>query len=156
MEKYSHFHLRLTPQRIAILDYLEGNKSHPSAEDIYRAVAKKFPTMSLATVYNTLLALERRGQLLKLTIDPTKARYDPNTFPHHHFICTNCKMIEDVDTQCRLALPDTNFEVTGSHVESYGTCPKCRKMNRETRNRNNATPGRSSLWTVKDIPGCWL
>jgi len=132
MERYSHFRLRLTPQRIAILDYLQGNKSHPSAEDIHRGVAKKFPTISLATVYNTLSALERRGRLLKLSIDPSKARYDPNTFPHHHLICTHCKMIEDVDTQYRLALPDTNFDVTGSHVEFYGTCPKCRKMSRET------------------------
>ncbi len=134
MEKYSHFHFRLTPQRIAILDYLEGNKSHPTAEDIYRAVAKKFPTISLATVYNTLSALEKRGRLLKLSIDPSKARYDPNTFPHHHLICTHCKMIEDVGTHYRLVLPDTDFEVTGSHVEFYGTCPKCRKMGRETGN----------------------
>ncbi len=134
MEKYAHFHLRLTPQRIAILDYLEGNKSHPSAEDIYRAVAKKFPTISVATVYNTLYALEKRGQLLKLTMDPSKARYDPNTFPHHHLMCTHCKMIEDVDTRYRLDLPDTNFEVTGSHVEFYGTCPKCRKGRRDTEN----------------------
>jgi Fur family peroxide stress response transcriptional regulator len=134
MEKYSNFHFRLTPQRIAILDYLEGNKSHPSAEDIYRAVAKKFPTISLATVYNTLSALERRGRLLKLSIDPSKARYDPNTFPHHHLICTHCRMIEDVDANYRFALPDTNFEVKGSHVEFYGTCQKCRKMSRENGN----------------------
>ncbi len=132
MNKYSHYGLRLTPQRIAILDYLDGNKSHPSAEDIYRAVAKKLPTMSLATVYNTLSALERRGQLLKVTIDPSKARYDPNTFPHHHLICTLCKTIADVDTRYRLALPDTDFEVTGSHVEFYGICPKCRKGSRST------------------------
>ena len=134
MDKYSHLHLRLTPQRVAILDYLDGNKSHPSAEDIYRAVAKRFPTMSLATVYNTLSALERRGRLLKLSIDPGKARYDPNTLPHHHLICNLCKTIEDVDTRYRLALPDTEFEVTGSHVEFYGTCPKCRKGSCKTGN----------------------
>ena len=134
MNKYSHLHLKLTPQRIAILDYLEGNKSHPSAEDIYRAVAEKFPTMSLATVYNTLSALEKRGQLLKLTIDPSKARYDPNTLPHHHLICTLCKTIADVDTKYRLALPETSFEVSGSHVEFYGTCPECRKSSRNTGN----------------------
>jgi Fur family peroxide stress response transcriptional regulator len=134
MNKYSNFHLKLTPQRLAIIDYLEGNKSHPSAEDIYRAVAKRFPTMSLATVYNTLFVLERRGQLLRLTIDPGKARFDPNTSPHHHPICTHCKMIEDVDTHYRFALPDTNFEVTGSHVEFYDTCPKCSKSSRETGN----------------------
>jgi len=127
MKKYSNSHLRLTPQRIAILDYLEGNKNHPSAEDIYRVVAKRYPTMSLATVYNTLFALERRGQLVKLTIDQGKARYDPNISPHHHLICTRCKTIEDVDTLYRLVLPDTSFEVTESHVEFYGICPKCSK-----------------------------
>jgi len=134
MNKHADFHFRLTPQRVAILDYLDGNKSHPSAEDIYRAVAKRFPTMSLATVYNTLSALERRGQLLKLTIDPSKARYDPNTFPHHHLICNLCKTIADVDTRYRLTLPDTDFEVTGSHVEFYGICPKCGKGSRKTPN----------------------
>jgi Fur family transcriptional regulator, peroxide stress response regulator len=134
LKKYSQFHLKLTPQRIAILDCLEGNKSHPSAHDIYRAVAEKFPTVSLATVYNTLSALERRGQLLKLTIDPGKARYDPNTSPHHHLICNLCKTIADVDTHYRPALPDTDFEVTGSHVEFYGTCPKCRRSTRQNGN----------------------
>ncbi|HVP77525.1 MAG TPA: transcriptional repressor [Thermodesulfobacteriota bacterium] len=126
--------MRLTPQRMAIFDYLEGNKSHPSADDIYRAVAKKFPTISLATIYNTLSALERRGKLLKLTIDPSKARYDPNTCPHHHLICNLCKTIADVDTRYRLTLPDTDFEVTGSHVEFYGTCPKCGSGSRNTEN----------------------
>jgi Fur family peroxide stress response transcriptional regulator len=119
---------------MAILDYLEGNKSHPSAEDIYRAVAKKFPTISLATVYNTLSALERRGQLLKLSIDPGKARYDPNTSLHHHLICNHCKTIVDVDSHYRLTLPTTDFEIMGSHVEFYGECPKCRKDSRKMGN----------------------
>jgi hypothetical protein len=65
VKHYSNFNLRLTPQRMAIFDYLKGNKTHPSAEDIYRAVSRRFPTMALATVYNTLAALKRRGQLLE-------------------------------------------------------------------------------------------
>ena len=58
-EKYRNVGLKLTPQRLAILNYLEGNKEHPSAEDVYKAVSRKFPTMSLATVYNTLESLKR-------------------------------------------------------------------------------------------------
>ncbi|NTW58892.1 MAG: transcriptional repressor, partial [Nitrospirae bacterium] len=50
-----------TPQRLAILDHLDGNKSHPSAEDIYRVVARKNPSMSFATVYNTLHTLVQAG-----------------------------------------------------------------------------------------------
>lgn len=133
-KKYSHFNLKLTPQRIAILDYLKGNKTHPSAEDIYKAVSKRFPTISLATVYNTLSALKTHGQLLKLNIDPSRVRYDPNTSPHHHLICNRCKTIMDVESDCRFTLPKTTFEVTGGHVEFYGVCQKCRRRTRQKGN----------------------
>ncbi len=55
MERYRETGLKLTPQRLAILEYLDGNTSHPSAEDIYISVKEKFPTMSFATVYNLSL-----------------------------------------------------------------------------------------------------
>ena len=50
--------MKLTPQRLAILKYLEANREHPSAADIFRAVSKEYPTMSLSTVYNTLKDIE--------------------------------------------------------------------------------------------------
>jgi Fur family peroxide stress response transcriptional regulator len=127
VKDYSNSKFRLTPQRIAILDYLRGNKTHPSAEDIYRVVSKKFPTMAVATVYNTLAVLKKRGQLKELNIDPTRARYDPDTSPHHHLMCTGCKVIVDLDGNFPLTMPTTAFEVTGSRVEFYGLCPKCRE-----------------------------
>jgi len=126
MEKHSKNTFRMTPQRMAILKYLEGNKKHPSAEDIYKAVSKKFPTMSFATVYNTLSALKRRGSLLELTIDPNKKRFDPGTSPHHHLICINCKRILDVQINYPLTLSDSDFEIIGNHIEFYGICPKCK------------------------------
>lgn len=51
---------KLTPQRLAILSYLKGNEKHPSADEVYRAVVRRFPTMSFATVYNTLKMLKQR------------------------------------------------------------------------------------------------
>ncbi len=129
MEKYKKIGLKLTPQRIAILDYLDGNKMHPSAEEIYREVSKRFPTMSFATVYNTLEALRQRGSILELTIDPGKKRFDPNTEPHHHLICTRCRKIEDVHRNYDLSVPNAyrnGFEITGNHIEFYGVCPECR------------------------------
>jgi Fur family peroxide stress response transcriptional regulator len=128
MEKYKKMGLKLTPQRLAILDYLDGNKNHPSAEEIYREVSKRFPTMSFATVYNTLEALRRRGSILELTIDPHKKRFDPNTELHHHLICTKCRRIEDVHRNYDLSVPSTyksGFEITGNHIEFYGICPAC-------------------------------
>lgn len=130
MERYKGMGLKLTPQRIAILQYLQGNERHPSAEEIYTEVSRKFPTMSLATVYNTLEILRRKGELQELTIDPDKKRFDPNTIPHHHLICKRCRRIVDVHADYNLTVPMSerrDFEITGSHIEFYGLCPRCRE-----------------------------
>ncbi len=94
-----------TPQRLAILDYLEGNTSHPSAEDIYRAVSKRYQSLSVATVYNTVNTLAKTGALRELTIDPERKRYDPDTSGHHHLICALCGMIVDVPEGIAVDLP---------------------------------------------------
>lgn len=128
MEKYKDIGLKLTPQRLAILAYLEGNKKHPSAEDVYSAVIRKFPTMSFATVYNTLDTLKQKGELQELTIDPAKKRFDPDTSPHHHLICTKCKFIVDIFVDYKLDIPEDvkgKFHMTGNHIEFYGLCPAC-------------------------------
>lgn len=129
MDRREDMGWRLTPQRMVILEYLDGNKEHPSAEDIYRAVSKRFPTMSIATVYNTLERLRRKRGVLELTIDPDKKRFDPNTEPHHHLICVKCKRIVDVHVDYDLVVPDQlkdDFEITGNHVEFYGVCSACK------------------------------
>lgn len=130
MEKYKQIGFKLTPQRLAILDYLDGNTDHPSADEIYSDVSKRFPTMSFATVYNTLEALRGKGRILELTIDPDKKRFDPNTLPHNHLICLRCRQIVDIDAPFNLKLPERyskGFEITGSQIEFYGICPVCRK-----------------------------
>jgi Fur family peroxide stress response transcriptional regulator len=130
MKKYKDMSLKLTPQRLAILEYLEGNKNHPSASDIYQAVSKRFPTMSFATVYNTLKALRGKETIQELTIDPDKKRFDPNMMRHHHLICTECRKIIDIDTKFELGLSDTQkhgFKITGNHIDFYGICPECAK-----------------------------
>jgi Fur family transcriptional regulator, peroxide stress response regulator len=130
MRKFRNIGLKLTPQRIAVLEYLENNNEHPSAETVYANVARKFPTMSFATVYNTLAALREKGFLLELTIDADKRRYDPDTTPHNHLICTKCRKIVDVHKKYELLIPEDlcpEFEITGNHVEFYGVCPECRE-----------------------------
>lgn len=119
-----------TPQRLAILAYLEGNTSHPSAEEIFHAVGGKDQTLSFATVYNTLNTLSRAGALRELTIDPSRKRYDPNTGAHHHIICVACKKVVDVPEEISIDLPQEvaqNFSILGNHIEFYGICPVCTK-----------------------------
>ncbi len=122
-----------TPQRLAILDYLDGNTSHPSAEDIFRAVSKNHDSLSFATVYNTLNTLSQAGAVRELTIDPDRKRYDPDTTMHHHLICVNCRKIVDIPGEVDIAVPEgvaPDFTILGSHVEFYGQCPSCRKKKR--------------------------
>jgi len=131
VKKFRNIGFKLTPQRIAVLEYLQNNKEHPSAETVYRNVSKTFPTMSFATVYNTLATLRNKGHLLELTIDADKRRYDPNTNPHNHLICRECRMIVDIHVEYALDVPGSvrgDFEITGNHVEFYGVCPECKNQ----------------------------
>lgn len=127
--KYRAKGIKLTPQRLAILEYLDGNKTHPSAENIYEAVRRKYPMISFATVYKTLETLKQKGDLIELSIDPLRRRYDPGTEPHHHLICIKCKKIVDINAELPLYLPDEakeGFEVTGNHAEFHGICSECK------------------------------
>ena len=88
--------LRVTPQRQAILRLLDGNRTHPSAHAIHRAVVKEYPGISFATVYNTLSRLAEAGKIQELDIDPDKKRFDPCTAPHYHFYCRVCGKVLDI------------------------------------------------------------
>ena len=121
-----------TPQRMAIMEFLKENLDHPSAEDIYRAIRIRFPTMSFATVYNTLETLRQQGAVRELTVDPQKKRFDPNPKPHHHLICIKCRKIVDIHIDYPLEVPDekrSGFEIVGNHIEFYGICPDCNIKN---------------------------
>jgi len=125
---YKDIGIKLTPQRLAILACLEGNTTHPSADDIYKEVRKQYPTMSFATVYNTLEALKEHGQVSELSVDSRRRRYDPDTKPHHHMMCVVCGAIKDVHESFRLVLPEKErkqFRILDSRVEFYGICPHC-------------------------------
>ncbi len=91
--------LKLTPQRIAIVRLFAGDESHPTAQDLFERLRPSFPTMSFATVYNTLDALAHAG-LAGLVRIPGKrgdaARFDPNTTPHHHAVCDGCGAVLDI------------------------------------------------------------
>jgi Fur family peroxide stress response transcriptional regulator len=129
--------IKWTPQRIAILKYLEGNKEHPSAEDIYDALSKDYPTMSVATVYNVLEFLKRTGRVKEIYVDPEKRRFDPDINIHHHAICVKCKKVFDIFTEIKIpelknSMPD--FQILDAHLKINVVCPRCK-------NREDLTSG---------------
>ena len=119
---------RMTPQRMAILEVLEGNRNHPSAEELHREVQENFPTITLATVYNTLEMLKKNGEVRELTIDPR--RYDPDMGLHHHMLCRQCGRVADVHKYFDLHLTEEErkgFDIENNHIDFYGTCSECRE-----------------------------
>src|SRR4030042_1757271 len=89
----------LTIQRSAILEFLQGNTHHPTADEIYQSLRGMYPALSRATVYNTLDLFKQHGLVHEVTIERNKAHYDYNTEPHHHFLCRHCGGIYDVGVE---------------------------------------------------------
>lgn len=90
--------LKLTPQRIAIVRELDGDRSHPTAQELFERLRAAFPTMSFATVYNTLDALAKLGLVSSLRLG-SAVRFDPNTTPHHHAVCDRCGHVVDLPAE---------------------------------------------------------
>jgi Fur family peroxide stress response transcriptional regulator len=85
-----------TPQRIAVVEYVLKSKIHPSADDVINNARKKCPTVSRATVYNTLNLLVEKGLIGMQTIQGGAVIFDPNVEKHHHFIDNDTGDIYDI------------------------------------------------------------
>lgn len=129
-DRYRGAGIKLTPQRLAVIEYLEGDTDHPSVLAIYKALAKRFSSMTIATVYNIIKALKKRGLVAEFTDESGKKRIDPNTRPHHHLVCMGCGRVVDIPSMFRpriSARERAGFEIMGSRVEFFGRCPLCKK-----------------------------
>ena len=122
---------RLTPQWVAILQAVLSSHAHPTAEDIHRLVAAKFPMISLATVYKTMNVLKDLGEVSEIRVGG-RGHYEGNTTPHAHMICINCGAIIDLPAEAlaempEAALAETDFQAVRYKLEIHGLCPRCQK-----------------------------
>jgi Fe2+ or Zn2+ uptake regulation protein len=85
-----------TPQRIAVVEYVLKSKTHPTADDVLSFARKKCPTVSRATVYNTLNLLVEKGLIGMQTLREGAVVFDPNIEKHHHFIDQDTGEIYDI------------------------------------------------------------
>jgi Fe2+ or Zn2+ uptake regulation protein len=122
---------RSTRQRQAVYEYLRGVHHHPTAEDVYLAVQRRVPRVSLATVYNALELLVRTGLASKLTYGDSAARYDIRTDVHSHARCLACGRVDDVEAtpaaRWLRTIRPRNFTATGFRFEVLGRCRACRR-----------------------------
>src|SRR5262245_28395169 len=92
----SEVHKRMTRQLTAVYEALQGDHSHPNADEIYQRVRQTLPCISLRTVYRTLQRLVAESKIRMVLLGERIARYDPIVVEHDHFICQQCGQVEDV------------------------------------------------------------
>lgn len=121
--------LKVTPQRLDIMRFLDGHRTHPTADQIYTTLKKNNPALSKTTVYNTLEVLSKYHVIQVITISGSELRYDFKSEMHHHFFCTECEKIKDIDIAC----PNiNNVEKMGHRIDEVhgyfkGLCKNCIK-----------------------------
>ena len=122
----------MTRQREAVYGHLRESGRHPTAEEVYLAVKRELPRISLATVYKNLEALVNCGLAVKVTAGDGAARYELRTDHHYHSRCLGCGMMVDLEPEAEVVLPNVvkvprGFEVAQYRVEVVGYCGGCRK-----------------------------
>lgn len=125
---------KITPQRMAIVRIVASSDGHPSVENIYEQLQRDFPTMSLATVYRTILLIKSLGEILELGFPDGSNRYDANRpYPHPHVICVKCGKIIDPDLSSlkdmkQEVADETGFEILTHRLDFFGICSGCKKL----------------------------
>jgi len=122
--------LAATHQRHVVYEAVVASHGHRSPEQIYSAVRKRIPHISLATVYNNLRLFVEHGLLREVTPHSPTLRVDGNLNHHHHLVCSRCKDVQDIDEDLidlkRLSrkLPK-GFDLSKGVVEVFGLCSRC-------------------------------
>lgn len=124
---------RQTQQRKAIHQYLMNTSNHPSAEEIFNDLRKQYPTLSLATVYNTLELLLTSGKIGSIgNTNDHNIRFDRNTETHINLLCTRCHKIEDLSYD-RLGEIEhhiethSTFSISQAQILYSGLCQDCQQ-----------------------------
>jgi Fur family transcriptional regulator, peroxide stress response regulator len=121
---------KVTPQRLAVFEFITSREDHPTADQIHKEVKKKYPTMSLATVYQALHLLTEVGLVQELGFNDKGSRYDPNIMPHINIVCLNCGKIYDYEAESvkemwSKIVAELRFKPVGQRLDIYRYCDGC-------------------------------
>jgi Fe2+ or Zn2+ uptake regulation protein len=119
--------IKPTCQRMASLESVSADAGHPTIRALHERLVRRIPTLSKTTLYSTLELFARKGLVAPLLIDPSEARFDGVVAPHHHFCCTACGRILDIELSC----PNSRRgEIHGHRIDEVhgyfkGVCADC-------------------------------
>ena len=120
---------RLTPQRQAVLEAIQGWDGSFTVVEIYDRARRAYPRLSLATTYRAVELLRRVGGVRPLPGDDRPAYIRCHAGHHHHLICLACGAVEETDL-CAAPPPAEierrhGFAAQSHEVDIYGTCARC-------------------------------
>ena len=125
--------LKVTDQRVAILEVVRSGPKHFTAQEIFEIVTEKNPEIGFATVYRFLRKLSENHFVTEIRLGGMPARYEWALKKHHdHLTCTICKKIVEFENleieklQAKVA-KEFGFDLVDHVLELYGTCPECRE-----------------------------
>ena len=119
--------IRPSYQRVKVLEFLYQVNSHLTADMIYRSLLKEIPTLSKATIYNSLHSFVDAGLVRVINIDDDEMRYDVVLADHGHFKCDSCGSIYNFAIDINSVPFDelNQFQVNEKNVYFKGLCPNC-------------------------------
>jgi Fur family peroxide stress response transcriptional regulator len=122
---------KLTPQREAVFQVIIDRVDHPTASEIFEAAKQLLPSISYATVYNSLRYLKEAGLVQEIRFGDCASRYDGITDRHDHAICNDCGKLVDfnlpqTEELMQAAARKSHFKPESVHLTLRGLCPACR------------------------------
>jgi Fe2+ or Zn2+ uptake regulation protein len=123
-------HLGLTPQRETVLRVVRDSRSHLTANEIFSRSKLLLPTISFATVYNSLRYLKETGLIAEMSFGNGASRFDAMTQRHDHALCTACGTLVDIEMELpqelfERAAKRSNFSPESLEFTLKGKCPDC-------------------------------
>ena len=123
---------RNTVQRDLVLEAVKALRSHATAEEVYRAVAREHPRVARGTVYRNLNQLAADGEIQKLEMPEGPDRFDHRTHRHYHAKGARCGRVLDVEMDYRADLAGLvkdahGFSIEGHNLVFTGLCSACRE-----------------------------
>ncbi len=135
-ERLRHLGLRVTPQRLLVMEALGANGGHMTADEIMRWTAARYPAINLATIYRTLDLLASVGLVTQTDLGGGASTFElVGETLHHHLVCSSCGATIEVDDALLVPLRerllrDYGFRADASHMALFGTCRACLEAGR--------------------------
>lgn len=159
IQRFRHLGLRVTPQRLLVLEALATNSGHMTADEIMRWTAERYPAINLATIYRTLDLLTSVGLVTQTDLGGGASMFEiVGDTLHHHLVCEHCGAVVEIDDAMLVPmrerlLREFGFRASALHMALFGLCHECLEATRSRNQTAQQAPAEAAATTAtRPIP----